>query len=325
MKRAPRCSTFRTPATVRRKSGASLSRVSGAAVLKHKADELNNYQTQRQAFSKQNRYSSVGHFAEREPMPSGASYFEPQQQKVVPMRFAKNGSRIMDSRPQFRRMFSHEIPVNPPQRSPRDNYFGPFASVGGPTPAMVNSSAHGTQRYETRPFVQDSPSVMYDGASYGDYSNGSGLPCFSRQSHFGSSRNSHRYDAPNMHFQTYYMPPNGNIAMTSDQDHFDSYDYPFDGLDPTERSMLDTGHFVFNGTSGNEGGSFAPSQPRNYAPVRNPYARSPQKTFPSQQQPPKEIVYQSQELSNAQHHALESIHQNNLRDDASLAFDDAFL
>lgn len=325
-----RHSTFRTPAT--RRKGTVSSKVSGASVLSQKAAEMNQYQdAHRQALSGAPRgynrnYS--GRFEEQDHiMQSDASYFNQPHQS-----YARDRTYGMGSRTEFTDTIEHVTHLNPPpHHSSRGYYNDPLSqSLDGPTPQPGRFHARGAHRFEANQCIPDGASAMYDGMSSAGHSNGSGLHRFQSR-HLGGNmytyrQNIHHYNAfqpvPNM--QPHYV--DNDFTMGSHQEHFDSYEHSISGLDPAERSMAAC-HFDFNESSGNGNayGSIVQDQPRISMPVHNPYTQHSQRYSQPQREPPKEIVYHSEETSNMhQYDGMDNAHHN-ADGDASLAFDDAFL
>jgi hypothetical protein len=212
--------------------------------------------------------------------------------------------------PEYSRTDHSYAPSIISRRFQRDDYNRQFSQSSFDGPMSTGQSVvFGSHQFVANPFSQGDTYVYGSRPmSSAAHSNTSGLQRFSRDTYYARgdmqqqqfAQNDHHFQMihgnefhPEMHFQA-----QNDFDMTSHNNRIDTNQNYFGGLDPADEVLARSQEFhgeTFNGFG------TAQTQPRNTS-VRNPYAQ-PQRTIP-----PKEIVL-----------------QNDAAEDASLAFDDAFL
>ena len=322
-------STFKTPAT-RRKSSVASNRMSSANLLKQKAMEMNSHHRQSVMTNRREGREpmiidpnmQIGYHRDDFDVLNSTDFLSTEQyfqhQSVASNEQSMHQSYGMRNRAGFTQT---DIPLfNSSQHFPREDYTFIHSSLDGQTPSTGNSQVYGTHQFNSSSFTRDSGLRAGRPTSSAKYSNGSGLQRFCRQNYnandylFQPPMHERSIIHPDMHMNTQPHPDFG-IAPQRNQ-RFDYYENPFNGLDPVDRSM-ELSRSSFSDFAG------AQHQPKNPMFVRNPYAQPIQDHIPQQQEPlftaaqepPKEIVLQSNDMANSQYNTV---------DDASLAFDDAF-
>lgn len=326
-------SLFRTPATKRKTSAAS-GRISSVGLLKQKAMELQNHH-QMTPHNHDGVYRQkmvdgpsrqMQHY-EDEHMHGERTFYNTQsQQSLAPSRYGMQKSFGIPNRPEFTQAsYDYE---------PSFMHTQHFSQFDSSVSSARRSHGYGMNPSFTtqQPFMRGvagqhmnrmvAPSNYDRPTSSAAYSNSPGLQRFSTQNNYADIQdqfhhNDHQFQPMMQEHEVFYYEP--SMAMGPPQhhqnEHFGTFEYSFNGLDPVERGV---GYQYTEEHT--RSGEFQPEefndfniQPttRHTTAVRNPYSQSkPMAPMPSE--PPREIVTVTQN----NRHAM---------DDASIAFDDAFL
>jgi hypothetical protein len=265
---------------------------------------------------------------DEEPM-SDTSFFNPNQQhSVAPSMY---GMDQLYGSSEFTQIFDRDANFTQLQRFQHGDYDAPSSQFDRPISSAGRSFAYGMHHYNPHSIgvtALNQSTVYGRPISSAGHSSGSGLQRFSKaqnpymQNHQQLCQSNHRFQfqeheryPQELHVQN-QMHHDFRTISQNDQ-HFNSFENPFIGSDPREMSSDQFEAQEFYKPSFNH-------PTRHTMPVRNPYAQKPQRNIPHQQEPtlhehtapPREIVLQNNMMNNAQNSAV---------DDASLAFDDAFL
>ena len=263
----------------------------------------------------------IGHRRDGIEDPMQSDFFFPDQyvqhRSVASNDQSMRQSHLMRNRPGFART---DLPTyNSSQHFPGDDYTFIHSSFDEQMPSTDFFQAHGRHQFNSNPFTRDYALRACRFLSSADHSNGSGLQRFSRQSyyendvHFQPPTHEHTIHHQDMHMHT---QPHPEFHTTPQRDHQPIYyDNPYNGL-----NTVDGGTELSRSSFSNFGGA----QHKSSMFVRNPYVQSNHNRvsqqrellFTAPQEPPKEIVLQSNDVVNVQDSTV---------DDASLAFEDAFL
>ena len=305
------------------------ARISNEEILRQKTAEMNSYQrsTEPVRFNDREKHFMMG----RVPINDGYGAFDNSfVNEHAPMQryssfdnahrgYEMDRSHGIGTRPEYSHTDHSYAPSIISRRFPRGDYNCQFSqsSFDGPMSAG-QSVVYGSHQFVANPFSQGD-TYLYGSRpmSSAVHSNTSGLQRFSRDIYYArgdmqqqqqlAQKNDHHFQHvvhgnefhPEMHFQA-----QNDFDMTSHNNRIDTNQNYFGGLDPADEVLARSQEFhgeTFNGFG------IAQTQPRNTS-VRNPYAQ-PQRTIP-----PKEIVLQNDATARI-----------DAAEDASLAFDDAFL
>eukprot|EP00804_Cyclotella_cryptica_P018375 CCRYP_015473-RA/>CCRYP_015473-RA protein AED:0.16 eAED:0.29 QI:0/0.37/0.22/1/1/1/9/0/1809 len=321
---------LRTPAT-RRKSCAAPSRISNVGLLRQKATELQHHRQQvtPQFTDRTNRHLSgalsrqIGNYGGRfdnEPMQGTLESdmtCNPRDQFMAPTGCTMHEQFGILKKPDVTQAFDYDVPLTRAQLFTKDDCYAPFTH---PYDRHISRPDYSNHSFGSKPSVRSNgggslaqASTMYDRpTSSAGYSDGSGLQRFRQGMHQHQFRRGHDshfslpqendilHPAPQMQKQPYHnfcMP--FQTKQRSQEIDFSVYK---DVAENSRTNEFDNPFLVqFNGTH----------NPIRTSSVQNSYSRSQPAHTPMRTDPPKEIVLQNPHLQ--------------ATDDASLAFDDAFL
>lgn len=314
--------SFRTPAT-RRKNCSAPSRISSAGLLKQKAIELQHHHQQMtpQFIADGRRQIGVyggtcGTEGIQDTLESKIAGI-PHHQFMAPTGLTTYQSFGIANNPEFTQAFNCDVPFIRAPLFMKDDYYAPFTQ----TRDTSVSSADPSHGYWMHNSLGRNPALRSNDVgsltqtsrpiSSAGYSNGSGLQRFRQDMHQHQILRGNGFRFPHEHEMLHpeqHMPqqPHYNFRMPSHiNGRFENFDFSVSrGVAEHSRTKEfdNPSLFEFN---------VMHNQPKHWAPVQNPYSRSQPAHAPMHTDPPKEIV-----LQNSNRQAM---------DDASLAFDDAFL
>lgn len=264
---------------------------------------------------------------------SDISFYNPHQNSMPSNMYIMDKSFATASRPRFTQNFDSDAHFHQSHPFTQGNHDAHFTQPSFDRPFSSAGHSFGAHQSAINPYTRNNggpfTQLSFDNRpiSSAGHSNGSGIRRFQQnympyQHHFVQNDRRHyeafpqeqEFSHPDSHMQVYH----GNGLASQTDQRFDAYDASFSGLDPADRGHA--GHFEAPAFNTQLLGGYGVAQRQTMA-VRNPYAKTNNhqqsvSMFNAPEEPPKEILLQNT--------AMVNVH-NNAADDASLAFDDAFL